>query len=302
MADTTDNKPGHSRTGATLIGGTAVLMWATLALFTTLTGDIPPFQLTGMAFSVAFVLTCIVWGFRGRAALQALRQPWPVWLLGVGGLFGYHFFYFMALRNAPPVEAGLIAYMWPLLIVVCSALLPGERLRWFHVAGAVAGLSGTVILISGGSLDGVGFKSEYTLGYVMAIVCACTWTGYSLLSRRFDAVPTDTVGGFCGITAFLAILCHLAFETTVWPSSMTPWLAVMALGMGPVGLAFFTWDYGVKHGHIQALGASSYAAPLLSTVLLIVFGMGELTWAVGVACFLIVGGAILASKDLLRKN
>lgn len=302
MANDSGQKAGASRTTATLIGGTAVLMWATLALFTTLTGEIPPFQLTGMAFAIAFLLTCIVWAFKGRAALQALRQPWPVWLLGVGGLFGYHFFYFMALRNAPPVEAGLIAYMWPLLIVVCSALLPGEKLKWFHVAGAVAGLLGTTVLVSGGTLDGMGFKSEYALGYVMAAVCACTWTGYSLVSRKFGNVPTDTVGGFCGATAVLATVCHFAFETTVWPTTVAPWLAILALGIGPVGLAFFTWDHGVKHGHIQALGAASYTAPLLSTILLIVFGMGDLTWAVGLACLLIVGGAVLASRDILRRK
>jgi len=302
MNDIDDTKSRHSRTTATLIGGTAVLMWATLALFTTLTGDIPPFQLTAMAFSIAFLMTCIVWLFKGRAALRALRQPWPVWLIGVGGLFGYHFFYFMALRNAPPVEAGLIAYMWPLLIVVCSALLPGERLRWFHVAGAVAGLAGTAILITGGRLDHLGFKPEYSLGYAMAAICACTWTGYTLLSRRFGAVPTDTVGGFCGVTAILAIICHLMFEITVWPISTSVWMAVAALGIGPVGLAFFTWDYGVKNGHIQALGASSYAAPLLSTILLIIFGLGNLSWAVGIACLLIVGGALVASQDLIRRK
>lgn len=306
MAQTTTTPPiRDSRTGATLIGGTAVLMWSTLALFTTLSGDIPPFQLAAMAFSIAFMLTCVVWLFKGRTVLRTLHQPWPVWLLGVGGLFGYHFFYFLALRNAPPIEAGLIAYMWPLLIVVFSVLLPGERLRWFHVMGACGGLAGTIVLVTDGQMDGVGFKPEYTLGYIMAVACACTWTGYSLLSRRFDAVPTDTVGGFCGATALLSLVCHLVFETTFWPAWGewgVPWLAVLALGIGPVGMAFFTWDYGVKHGHIQALGASSYAAPLISTVLLIVFGLGELSWAVAVACVLTVGGAVIASVDLLGKN
>ncbi len=296
------NASAKTRTAATMIGGTAVLMWATLALFTTLSGDIPPFQLAAMAFSVAFALSVMKWITSGRAALKALRQPLRVWAFGVGGLFGYHFFYFMALRNAPAIEAGLIAYLWPLLIVVCSALLPGERLRWFHIAGALAGLLGCVVLVSAGSPSGIGFKSEFTLGYAMALVCAGLWTAYSLFSRRFENVPTDTVGGFCGATAVLAFICHLMFETTVtpqWGAWGGQWIAVLALGIGPVGAAFFTWDYGVKHGHIQALGAFAYAAPLLSTILLIVFGQGEPSWAIAIACSLIVGGAVLASKDLI---
>lgn len=296
---TSDSAPGDPAAvrRATLIGATAVLMWATLALLTTLTGRVPPFQLVAMAFSVAFALALGKWLIRGDDIGALLRQPAPVWALGIGGLFGYHFFYFMALRNAPPVEASLIAYLWPLLIVLFSALLPGERLKWVHLAGAAAGLAGAVLLVTGGGE--VGFRREYWLGYLGAVACALTWSGYSVLSRRARAVPTDIVGGFCGVTAILAALCHLAFETTSWPQGVE-WLAVLGLGLGPVGAAFFTWDHGVKRGDIRALGAFAYAAPLLSTVLLVAFGRAQASWALAGACLLIAGGAALAARDLLR--
>lgn len=286
---------------ATLIGSTAVLMWGLLALFTTLTGKIPPFQLAAMSFAIATAFVGLKWIVRRDNVGAYMRQPVGAWLLGTLGLFGYHFFYFMALKNAPPVEAGLIAYMWPLLIVVGSALLPGERLRWWHVAGAIAGLIGAALLITGGrGLSG--FKSEFSLGYAMAVLCALTWSTYSITNRRFARVPTDTVGGFCAATAVLATLCHMAFEQTVWPADAVEWLGVIGLGLGPVGAAFFTWDYGTKHGDIQVLGALSYAAPLISTILLIIFGKGEATWFVAAGCILIVGGALLASKELLKRR
>jgi len=292
-----------------LIGSSAVLMWATLALLTTLSGDVPPFQLVAMSFAIAFSLALGKWLWAGDPIIDKLKLPPRVWFLGVAGLFGYHLFYFLALRNAPPVEAGLIAYLWPLLIVVASALLPGERLRWWHVAGALLGLGGTVALVlgngDGGSAGFAGFKSEYWLGYLMAAACAITWTTYSVLSRRFAHLSTDTVGAFCGATAILATLAHLAFETTVWPNGGAwggEWLAVLGLGLAPVGAAFFTWDYGVKHGNIQVLGALSYGAPLLSTLLLIVAGKGEATINVALACLLIVGGALLASKDMFDRK
>jgi len=284
---------------ATLIGFTAVLMWATLALFTALSGQVPPFQLLAMTFAVAAAIGIVVPLARGARPFAHYRQPMQVWLLGVGGLFGYHFFYFLALRNAPAVEAGLIAYLWPLLIVVFSALLPGERLRWFHLAGALLGLAGAALLVTKG--EGVAFDERYTTGYLAAIVCALTWSSYSVASRRFGQVPTEAVGGFCAATALLAVPCHLAFETTVWPADAGEWLAVLALGLGPVGGAFFTWDIGVKRGDIQLLGASSYAAPLLSTLVLIAVGLAPLTAVVAVACLLIVGGACLAARDLILK-
>jgi drug/metabolite transporter (DMT)-like permease len=282
----------------TLIGFSAVVMWGALALFTTWTGAVPPFQLVALSFAIAFCLALCKWMIRRERPLDHLRHPPKVWLLGVGGLFGYHFFYFMALRNAPAVDASLIAYLWPLLIVLFSALLPGEKLRWWHIAGALLGLSGCVLLVTDGG--SVAFKIEFALGYAAACACALTWSGYSVLSRRFKSVPTDTVGWFCAATALLGAICHLLFEETVWPFGSGQWLAVLGLGLGPVGAAFFAWDIGVKRGNIRVLGVSSYAAPLLSTLMLIAFGQAQLSWVVTLACLAIVGGALLAAKELLR--
>jgi drug/metabolite transporter (DMT)-like permease len=221
------------------------------------------------------------------------------WLLGTGGLFGYHFFYFLALRNAPPVEARLIAYLWPLLIVLLSALLPGAAggLRWWHLAGAGLGLVGAGLLVTGGR--GVTFQSQHLLGYGAALVCALTWSTYSVLSRLFGEVRSDAVTGFCMATAVLAALCHLALEETVWPAAAGEWLAVLALGVGPAGLAFYVWDHGVKRGDIRVLGAASYASPLLSTLVLVAFGMAQAGWVLAVACLAITAGAVLAARDML---
>ena len=284
---------------ATLVGFSAILMWSALALLTAASGTVPPFQMNALCFAIGALIGIIAM-VRDPRRITALRQPVMVWALGVGGLFGYHFLYFTALRNAPAVEAGLIAYLWPLFIVIGSALLPGEKLGWHHVAGAMMGLGGTaLILLSRGSgLSGDGS----ILGYAAAFACAFTWSGYSLLSRRFGTVPTDVITGFCLVTAVLSALCHVALEQTVWPESAVQWIAVLGLGLGPVGAAFYAWDYGVKRGDIQVLGAASYAAPLLSTLILIVAGYGSATVAILLACLLITGGAALAAKDMIMKR
>jgi drug/metabolite transporter (DMT)-like permease len=185
-----------------------------------------------------------------------------------------------------------------LLIVLFSALLPGEQLRWFHVVGGLLGLSGAALLITGG--NGLTFRAEYSFGYGAAILCALIWSTYSVVNRRFGDVPTEVVGGFCGVVALLAAVCHVLFEQTVIPSA-GQWLAITALGLGPVGAAFFFWDYGTKHGDIQVLGALAYLAPLLSTILLVMTGRAEATWVVAAACLLIVMGAVLASLQMFRR-
>jgi drug/metabolite transporter (DMT)-like permease len=283
---------------ATLTGFTAILMWSFLALFTAASGKMPPFQLSAICFAIGSIPGIVVLLLRPER-LVLLRQPARVWVVGISGLFGYHFLYFTALRNAPAVEAGLIAYLWPLLIVVGSALLPGERLRWYHVAGAVAGLAGTVLIVG---RNGFHFDHAYATGYAAAFLCAFTWSAYSLVTRRFDAVSTDVVTGFCLATSALSLFCHLGLEATVWPEGVGEWIAVVGLGLFPVGAAFYAWDHGVKNGDIQILGAASYAAPLLSTLILTLFGFAEPSWAVAAACLLVTGGAVLAAHRMIFRR
>jgi drug/metabolite transporter (DMT)-like permease len=285
-----------SRSTATFIGFTAVLLWSLLAFLTAASGTMPAFQLTAITFAIGGLSLLLI----RPGAIKAMRQPLPVWLLGVGGLFGYHFCYFFALRNAPPVEAGLINYLWPLLIVVFSALLPGERLRWQHVAGCALALTGAVLVVTRG--QGFGFDAKYSLGYATALCAAIIWAAYSVLSRRFSAVSSDAIAGFCLVTAVLAAICHLLLEQTVWPSDLWQWAALLGLGLGPVGLAFYVWDIGVKRGDIQVLGAASYSAPLLSTLILILTGYASYSHVILIACLLITAGAVLAAKDLLFRR
>src|SRR6478736_7475339 len=174
---------------ATLIGLTAILMWSLLSVLTVATGKIPAFQLAAMTFAIGAAVAFASW-IRRPAAFGALRQPLTAWVVGVGGLFGYHALYFLALRFAPPAEAGLLNYLWPLLIVLFSSFLPGERLAAHHVIGAVLGLAGTVMLFAG---NASGFAPGAVPGLIAAVVAAFVWATYSVLSRRLKAVPTDAV-------------------------------------------------------------------------------------------------------------
>jgi drug/metabolite transporter (DMT)-like permease len=288
----------ESRT-ATLIGLIAILMWSLLAALTVATGRVPPFQLLAMTFAIGALIGPLMWLVR-PGAIRALRQPPLVWVVGIGGLFGYHALYFLALRLAPPAEAGLVNYLWPLLIVLLSSLLPGERLAAHHIIGAGLGFAGTALLVAGNG--GAQFEASAIPGFVAAFVAAFVWAGYSVMSRRLAAVPTDAVAGFCLATAALAAIVHLAIETTVWPSTALQWSAIVSLGVGPVGLAFYAWDIGMKRGDIRVLGAASYATPLLSTLFLIVGGFAQASTTLALAALLIAGGGLIAAKDMMAKR
>ncbi|MBY6046019.1 EamA family transporter [Vannielia litorea] len=281
-----------SRTTATAIGFVAILLWALLALFTVGSEPVPPLQLNAICFTIGGLIG-LGWCAARPGGFARMVQPgWKVITFGTLGLFGYHLLYFSALRVAPPAQAGLIAYLWPLFIVLFSGLLPGEKLRPGHILGALIGFAGAALLISKG---GGGFTREWALGYALAFACALTWSGYSVLSRRLGEAPSEVVTLFCLASALLSGVAHLALEQTAWPEGGLGWVSLLALGLGPVGLAFYTWDIGMKRGNIQLLGTASYAAPLLSTLALVLAGVAKPTEWLAASALLITLGAVLAA-------
>ncbi len=287
-----------SRQKATVTGFIAVLLWALLALFTVGSAPTPPLLLNTICFAIGGTLG-LVWTVATGAAARLRSVPFRVYVFGTLGLFGYHALYFSALRLAPAAEAGLIAYLWPLLIVVFSGLLPGERLRRGHIAGALLGFVGAALIITGG---GQGFSTAHFAGYGLALLCALTWSGYSVLSRLVGTAPTASVAVFCLASAALSLPLHLILEQTVLPENALGWAAILGLGLGPVGLAFYVWDIGVKQGDIQLLGTSSYAAPLLSTLVLVIAGVATASWTLLWAAMLITSGAVIAARASLPKT
>ncbi len=280
-----------SRNQATLTGFSAVALWALLALFTVGSAPVPPLQLNAICFAIGGGIG-LVWVGLGSGYAVLRQISWKVYAFGTAALFGYHLIYFSALRLAPPAEASLIAYLWPLLIVLFSGLLPGEKLRPLHVFGAVVAFAGAALIVA---RSGVSASAAALPGYGLAFLCALTWSGYSLVSRRLDTVPTAAVAVYCLATSALSALAHLALETTRWPVTPLGWASVLALGIGPVGLAFYTWDIGVKRGDIQMLGTASYAAPLLSTLALIGAGIAAASPVLVLAAAMIATGAFLAA-------
>lgn len=293
-----------SSTKPSLIGLGAVILWALLALITAYNNYIPAFQLLGTSFFIATLVGITYMLITKQSFKLFFKLKWYVWALGIYGLFGYHLSYFLALRYAPPIEANLIAALWPLLIVLGSVLvLRGKNnqggLRWWHIIGASLGLTGVINVSLTNGLSGFNWGNVW--GYGFALACAFIWSSYSLLSRKLPDVPTAAVTGFCLATSILAFICHYLFEQSVWPQTTFSWSMLILLGLGPVGAAFYFWDYGMKHGDIRALGAASYLSPIFATVFLAMAGFGELSSTIIISCILVVGGALLAAKDLFKR-
>ena len=274
-------------------------MWATLAALGLSLRHVPPFLLTGTALLIGSLIA-LPW---------VLRQPslWRIELrtlgLGVFGLFGFHFLLFMSLRSAPPVEANLVNYLWPLLMVLLApVLLVGVPLRAAHVAAALMGFAGAALAIVGGmggtagSSGGVpGSASGWYDGYALAMASAFVWASYSLLCQRVPPFPTAAIGLFALVSGLLSLACHVALEPAV-PLTLQDWGLLAAMGVGPLGAAFFLWDIALKTGDVRHIGILSYITPLASTALLIVVSGRALTWNIAAAAALILGAAVFGIR------
>lgn len=278
---------------ATAFGFGAILLWSTLATLTALKGPaVPPFQTTAITFLVGGLLLLTFAGLRGR--WHALAPSAPAFALALYGLFLYHALYFAALRLAPPAEAGLISSLWALLTVLMSGLLPGQNLRARHVLAGLIGLLAAALLV--GDVSGNAAETTRLVGLALALACAFVWASYSVLSRLVAAMPSESLALPCLVTSLLALCCNALFEGWTAPPGASTWLALILLGLGPVGAAFMLWDIGMKHGHIATLGVLAYASPIISTLLLVLLGLAEPTVALAAACVMMVGAAVIAMR------
>ena len=266
----------------------AIALWASLASLGVSLTHIPPFLLTGIALIIGSVPA---WPFVLRDPSQ-WRTPLRTLALGVYGLFAYHFLLFIALRHAPPVEANLVNYLWPLFIVVLSpVVLPGVALRLPHVLAALLGFGGAAIAIAGGrELSGT-----LAWGYLPALAAAFIWATYSLMTKRVAAFPTTAIGLFGLVSGALSLLCHGLLEPAV---ALQPrdWGLLAVLGLGPLGAAFVMWDKALKLGDARHIGILSYVTPLASTALLILVSGRTFTWSIALATAMIISAAVMGMR------
>lgn len=275
---------------ANLLALGAIGLWASLAALGVALAHVPPFLLTGLSLLIGSLI-----------ALPLSRFDWRQWkvppstlVLGVYGLFGFHFLLFIALRHAPPVQANLVNYLWPLGIVVMAPLfLPGVTLTTRHVLAALIGFAGAALAILGRGGSG---EAVWAWGYIPALASAFIWSSYSLLTKRVTPFPTAAIGSFALVSGVLSLLCHAALEPSV-ALSATDWALITLLGLGPLGGAFFLWDAALKRGDARQIGVLSFLTPLLSTLTLLTVRGEWPNASVAMAAVLIIGAAVMATRN-----
>ncbi len=286
----------RSSKSSVLLALLAILLWSFLALMSSALNHIPSLLAVGVALTVS--------GIASLFTFKEWKVPLKTYLVGLWGIFGYHFLYFSAFHYAPPIEVSLMNYLWPLLIVVLSPVfLPEFKIRLQHILGALLGLCGAAVIVTGG--EKLIFDLDKLPGYFLAAFAAFVWSTYSLMTKKVPKFSTKAVGGFCLGSGILSLISYVATQHSIEPLftiQINEWLILIGLGLGPMGLAFFAWDGSLKAGDPRIIGALSYLTPLLSTSWLVLFGSGKMSYSSLLAMILIVSGAIIGSWELFFPN
>lgn len=263
-----------------ILGIITILCWGSLATFGNLLLHLPPFYILGVSFLIG--------------SLPALLKPremfphWKILLWGTIGYFGYHFFLFYAFRFAPAIEANLINYLWPvIMVIIIPAFFPGEKLKNYHIVGAVMSVVGSVFLVAGKGAD---LKWDNVVGYFLAFLAAVTWPVYSIGKKKMPETSVWAVGSFCLLSGILCLLTHSYIEPAVVLQKEDAW-RLFLMGIGPFGIAFYCWDAALRMGDAKVMGALAYLTPVLSTLGLILFTGQEVDSSTFIAMILIIGGA-----------
>lgn len=280
----------------TLVGATAVPLWATWPLLAALTTTaMPLFQYLAMIFAAgAAVLLALPRsetkaGPARRRGTHLRRSAWSAAMMVAVGLLVSDILFVLSLRHIPAAEANLILYLWPVMVVLLASALGLAALRPHHVAGVTLGLLGAALVIGGnvGGLSWVGAGLAAGGGLAWAVfVVFRAWQG--------EDAPGALPWGLA-LSAALSLVLHLLLEEWVTPSSAVL-AGTLLVGAVPLALGNLAWDHGMRKGDRMLLATLAYATPLVSALLLIAAGLATPTLGLLGGAALIVAAGIIAAR------
>lgn len=263
----------------------AVIIWSTLAVVVTFCANVNPLFITGAAL--------LIGGIIGLPWVRAWAMPVSLFVIGTFCMLTYHVIYFYALQLAEPVGVSLIHYLWPVLIVILAPIVVphGRPSTRSLVAGGI-GFIGAIISCNPHQLP----SGSDWIGYGLALVSAFLWVGYSLVAKKYPNVQSASVGLFCIVSGVVCLALYKSVNP--WPAlRLSEMAAILYMGLGPMGGAFYLWDYAMKKANHEHVAILSYATPVLSTAFLALYlGLG-MQWYIWVGAALVTVSMVMSQRS-----
>ena len=279
-------------TKATIIGQLGLLMWGLLAVFTVVVTNIPTFEILSIVFTVSFI-TGIAYSYIKGEENPIKKHPKYMWFIGFLGIFCNDALYIQSFKYAPPEQADLINYLWPLMVILFSSVLPKEKFLIKYVISAVIAFTGIYLLLCGGE----GFHYEFLPGYGFAFLAASCWAIFTLFSRGNNQNKSIAVTAiYCGIAAVGSFVSHCVSEVFIMPT-LSQSIILVIMGVTTHSLAYIFWDFGIKKGNFRLLSILSYANPIISIFFLVLLGFAPYSNNLLIAAVLVFIAGVISAID-----
>lgn len=203
---------------------------------------------------------------------------------------------FTSSGGAQTMEVGMVNYLWPSLTILFAVLFNGVRTRWWLYPGLLVAFGGIIVILSGDKgfslTEFVARFAENPVSYLLALVAAVTWAGYSSMTRAWGNGINPSTIIFAVDTLVFLVLWFLDIGSQPVAASAHGLMSVIFGGIA-VGMAYVVWTLGMSKGNITVLAAASYFTPVLSCVFATFWIGAELNSSFWTGVVLVVAGSLL---------
>lgn len=276
----------------------AVLCWASLPAATgSALKEFSSEEALFYSFTVAAVVLYLQNGLTAKRWKIIIPERKAL-MLGIWGIFLYHYVYYKAMDNAPLAEATILATTWSFWIVVFSSIMREKRVRPGVVVVGIVGMIGAALVISSGRE--LSFDASYLFGYALALGCGFIWSSFSVLLPRVQC-EEDPMPLFTILAALFSAVPYMLTGPHAMPSTGAM-LSVVYLGAVPLALSFYLWQKAVNTGDLSRIGFLSYLTTPLAVLLVSVIYAKPVSAQVLTGMLLILGAAVIGNMILSRKK
>ncbi len=280
-----------------LSGIIAIIMWCITPLLVIQCSNIPVFLMACASLAVGSLsIFCQSFVIDKNSITTLIPKNLKSYILTFYGLAGYTGLWYLAFKNAPAFDANTLNYLWPLMLVTFTMFLGKEPFLPIKILGVGLGFIGVLLLFSQTSNNSAEYEN-LLWGYMFAIAGAFVWASYSTATSSIKFHP-NSMAIFLLIPAIFFGVLHIIFETTYIPT-ITEVIFLVLLGLTRVSFGF--WDYAMKNGTISLISSLAYLIPVISTMLLIIFGYTPYNNIILLSAILVLAGCVIVNlKTILR--
>ncbi len=255
-----------SRQIATLLGVSALLLWATLVgLLRLSTVHFGPIYTVTYVYTLSAIILYLTYGLPDFSKVSKK-------FLIISSLFFvifemcYAFSITLANTSEKSIELNIIFNLWPTLIIIFMAFLKEEKVNLMTILGVIISFSGVILINYHAGLNIFASIRNNPLSYFLILVASVLWAIYCIYTKK-QSNGVNAVSLYFILTAIALWILTLSTQGFQFPLASS-WISYLVIILNAVffSAGYLAWNIGIIKGNMSILVMLSYFAPIMSSV------------------------------------